>query len=411
MGTRHRDTPFAADAEAALDPDAYLLDEVLSTADRAIVARVRRFVEREVLPIINEAWEAGRFPEQLIPGLAGLGVVGGMIQGHGCPGLSARQYGLVSMELARGDGSINTFLGVHSGLAMGAIDMLGDEAQRARWLPAMARLERLGAFALTEPGHGSDSVALETTAERRGDGYLLNGAKRWIGNAHRADVIVVWARDVADDEVKAFVVERDAEGRLPSGFAPVVMGGKIGKRAIEQSDIRIVDVQIPADAHLAHSASFRDAGRVLARTRGGAAWESVGHATACYRIAVDYALSREQFGRPIAHYQLVQHRLAKMLAEVTAMQLYCFRMAELADAGMLEGPMASLAKMYTAERGRWVCAEARDILGGNGMLLENHVARHLTDMEVVSTYEGTDAIQSLIVGRDIVGVQAFTRGG
>jgi len=394
----------------ALDPDAYRMTERLSDADRELVARVRGFVEREVLPVINDAWEAGRFPERLIPGLAGLGVVGGMIEGNGCPGLTARQYGLVSMELARGDGSVNTFLGVHSGLAMGAIDLLGDDAQRARWLPQMARLELLGAFALTEPGHGSDAVSLETTAERRGGSWVLNGAKRWIGNAHRADVIVVWARDTADDEVKAFVVERGPDGRLPAGFEPTVMGGKTGKRAIEQSDIRIHEVVIPADRHLTRSASFRDASRVLARTRGGAAWEAVGHATVAYRIALDYALERQQFGRPIAEYQLVQHRLAKMLAEITAMQLYCFRMAELAEQGALEGTMSSLAKMYTAERGRWVCSEARDILGGNGMLLENHVARHLTDMEVVSTYEGTDAIQSLIVGRDIVGVQAFSRG-
>lgn len=391
-------------------PDAYRLDERLSDADRALVARVRDFAEHEVLPVINEAWESARFPEQLIPGMSRLGVVGGMISGHGCPGLSALQYGLVSMELARGDGSVNTFLGVHSGLAMGTIDLLGDEEQRARWLPSMARLERLGAFALTEAAHGSDAVALETTAERHGDRWVLEGEKRWIGNAHRADVVVVWARDIADGGVKAFIVERDADGELPRGFEPRVIRGKVGKRAIEQSDIRIDRVEIPAENHLANSSSFRDAGRVLARTRGGAAWEALGHAMAAYEIAAGYARDRRQFGRPIAEYQLVQHRLAKMLAEITAMQLYCLRMAELADAGRLEGAMSSLAKMYTAERARWVCAEARELLGGNGLLLENHVARHLTDMEVVATYEGTDAIQSLIVGRDIVGVQAFSRG-
>ncbi|HTN57945.1 MAG TPA: acyl-CoA dehydrogenase family protein [Protaetiibacter sp.] len=390
-------------------PDAYLLEQRLSADDRALVARVRDFVRDDVLPIINDAWEAGRFPETLIPGLARTGVVGGMVEGHGCPGLTALQYGLVSMELARGDGSVNTFLGVHSGLAMGTIDLLGDEPQRALWLPPMARLERLGAFALTEPEHGSDAVALETSAERRGDTWVLTGRKRWIGNAHRADVIVVWARDVADGAVKAYVVERGADGLLPRGFEPRIIEGKVGKRAIEQSDIRLDAVEVPAENHLARSSSFRDVGRVLARTRGGAAWEALGHAMAAYEIAVDYARERRQFGRPIAEYQLVQHRLAKMLAEITAMQLYCLRMAELADAGQLASTMSSLAKMFTAERARWVCSEARDLLGGNGLLLENHVVRHLTDMEVVSTYEGTDAIQSLIVGRSIVGVQAFTR--
>lgn len=392
-------------------PDSYRLGERLSDTDRALVERVRGFVEQEVLPVINDAWEAARFPEQLIPKMAGLGIVGGMISGYGCPGFSALQYGLVSMELARGDGSVNTFLGVHSGLAMGTIDLLGDESQKSRWLPAMARLERLGAFALTEAAHGSDAVALETSAERVGDRWVLNGEKRWIGNAHRADIVVVWARDVADGEVKAFVVERGDDGELPPGFEPRIIRGKVGKRAIEQSDISIDRVSIPAENHLVFSNSFRDASRVLARTRGGASWEALGHAMAAYEIAAGYVRERRQFGRPIAEYQLVQHRLAKMLAEITAMQLYCVRMAELADAGLLDGAMASLAKMYTAERARWVCTEARDLLGGNGLLLENHVARHLTDMEVVSTYEGTDAIQSLIVGRDIVGVQAFTRGG
>lgn len=395
--------------DAGLTTDAYRLGMDLEPRERELVARVRRFVDDEVLPAINGAWEAARFPEELLPSLAGLGVVGGMIDGHGCPGLTAREYGLVSMELSRGDGSINTFLGVHSGLAMGSIDLLGDDRQRARWLPAMARLERLGAFALTEPDHGSDAVALETSATREGDEYVLRGAKRWIGNAHRADVVVVWARDTADGGVKAFVVERGADGRMPDGFGTAVIEGKVGKRAIEQCDIVLDGVRVPAEQHLPGSRSFADATRVLTRTRSGAAWEAVGHAMAAFEIATDYATRRVQFGRPIGEYQLVQHRLAKMLAEITAMQLYCFRLAELTARGDADGTMSSLAKMYTAERARQVCADARDLLGGNGLLLEHHIVRHLTDMEVVSTYEGTDAIQSLIIGREIIGTQAFTR--
>lgn len=391
----------------SLTPDAYLLSGDLTPREVELTARVRGFVERTLLPVINAAWEAGRFPDEIIPAIAELGIVGGVIAGYDCPGLTAREQGLVAMEMSRGDGSVNTFLGVHSGLAMGSIDLLGDEVQKERWLPAMARLEKLGAFALTEPGHGSDSVDLSTAARRDGDHFVLDGAKRWIGNAHRADVVVVWARDEADRRVKAFVVERADDGTFPQGFSPVIIEGKTGKRAIEQSDIRLDSVRIPATNLLAGSRSFRDASRVLARTRAGASWEAIGHAMASYDAAVAYTKQRVQFGRPVAEFQLVQHRLAKMLAAITAMQLYCFRLAELAQTGRLEGSMSALAKMFTAERARWVCSEARDLLGGNGMLLENHVARHLTDMEVVYTYEGTDTIQSLLVGRDIIGVPAF----
>ncbi|WP_166870865.1 acyl-CoA dehydrogenase family protein [Salinibacterium sp. ZJ450] len=393
--------------QPALTTDWYRLSDELTDRERDLISTVRRFVDEEVTPVINDAWERARFPEEIIPKLAELGIVGTFISGYGCPGMTRREAGLVSLEMSRGDGSVNTFFGVHSGLTMGSIDLLGSDEQKQRWLPDMAALRKLGAFALTEPDHGSDSVALETSAVLDGDEYVLTGAKRWIGNAHRADVVVVWARDTSDAKVKAFVVEREESGEFPAGFSAQIIDGKVGKRAIEQSHITIESVRIPATNLLAKSASFRDASAVLAKTRSGASWEAVGHAMACYEIALEYSKTRRQFGSPIAEYQLVQHRLAKMLAEITAMQMYCFRLAELGDTDRLDGSMSSLAKMYTAERGRWVCSEARDILGGNGMLLENHVARHLTDMEVVYTYEGTDSIQSLIVGRAITGVAAF----
>jgi glutaryl-CoA dehydrogenase len=383
--------------------DYYLLDETLSEAERAIRDRVRTFADREVLPIINDYWEKAEFPFELVPKLAELGIVGTTIEGHGCPGMSRLAAGVVARELARADGSVNTFFGVHSGLAMGAIDMLGSEEQRREWLPPMAKLERIGAFGLTEPEHGSDSVLLETTARRDGSEYVINGSKRWIGNASLADVTIIWARDEAGD-VGAYLVPKGTAGFDPG----TVITGKIGKRAVWQAEIALSDVRIPLDHKLAHANSFDDATRVLNQTRGGAAWECVGHAMACLGAAVFYAKERCQFGQPIAGFQLVQAKLATMQAATTAMQLVCFRLAQLQEAGTMTGPMASLAKLHNVRNAKLVCSEARDVLGGNGLLLEYHVARHLTDLEVVDTYEGTDTIQSLIVGRDLTGVSAFS---
>ncbi|KLU10799.1 MULTISPECIES: acyl-CoA dehydrogenase family protein [Kocuria] len=389
------------------DHDIYRLDARLTAEERAIRDRVRAFVDAEVRPVINDYWERAEFPFELVPKLAELGVAGTVIEGHGCPGMSRMAGAQVSLELARGDGSINTFFGVHSGLAMGSINTLGSEEQKQRWLPAMARLERIGAFALTEPEHGSDSVALETSARREGDTWVLDGAKRWIGNASYAHVVVIYARDVEDGQVKAFVLEREPDAEFPAGFRPTVITGKIGKRAILQPDIVIEDLRVPEANRLQRCDSFKDVNKVLNATRGGVAWEALGHAIAAYEIAVRYAGERKQFGRSIGSYQLVQNNLANMLAETTAIKLICFRLVELQDEGALTGPMASLAKLTAAKKARWVVSTARDVLGGNGLLLENDVARHLTDMEVVYTYEGTDSMQSLIVGRAITGVSAF----
>ena len=321
--------------------------------------------------------------------------------------MSRRAAGLVALELSRGDGSINTFLGVHSGLTMGAIAILGSEEQKERWLPPMARLEKVVAFALTEPNHGSDSVALEASARREGGEWVINGEKRWIGNATFADLVIVWARDVEDGRVKGFVVEKNEDGSYPEGYETELITGKMGKRAVWQPDITLTDVRVPAENKLEGANSFKDVNKVLTATRGGAAWECVGHAIACYEAALTYAKEREQFGKHIAGFQIIQNKLANMLAETTAMQLICFRMAELQQQGALTGPMASLAKMYNAKKAKDVCSDARDILGGNGILLGYHVARHMTDMEIVHTYEGTDTIQSLIIGRDVTGISAF----
>lgn len=393
---------------AANGTDFYLMDDFLSAEDRALRLKVRAFVDKDLLPVINGYWERAEFPFELVPKLAGLGIVGTTIQGYGCPGLSRLAAGIVAAEVSRGDGSVNTFLGVQSGLAMGTINMLGSEEQKQRWLPAMAALGKIGAFALTEPEHGSDSVALETSARREGDSYIINGRKRWIGNASMADVVIIFARDEADAKVKAFVMERNEDGSFPEGYSTEVITGKIGKRAILQPDITFENLRVPAANRLTECHSFKDVTKVLTSTRSGASWESYGHAMAAYEIAVDYAKTRQQFGKPIGSFQLVQNKLANMLAELTAMQLICFRLAVLAEDGRMTGPMASMAKMHTARKARWICSEARDMLGGNGMLLENHVARHMTDMEVVSTYEGTDSIQSLLVGREITGLSAFS---
>jgi glutaryl-CoA dehydrogenase len=395
-------------ADVQQGTDYYLLDDLLTDEARAVRERVRSFVDRDLLPVINDYWDRAEFPFALVPKIAELGIVGTTISGYDCPGLSRLAAGMVTFEMSRGDGSINTFIGVQSGLSMGSIALLGSEEQKQRWLPGMAALDLVGAFALTEPEHGSDAVRLETSARRDGDHWVLNGAKRWIGNASFADVVVVWARDVEDGRVKAFVVEKDATGAHPEGYETELITGKMGKRAVWQPDVVLRDVRVPVQNKLAGANSFHDATRVLTSTRGGAAWESLGHAVAAYEIALAYAKERTQFGKPIASFQLVQHKLATMLAEITSMQLYCFRMAQLQEQGRFTGPMASLAKMNHAQKARQVCLDARDILGGNGLLINHHIARHLTDMEVVHTYEGTDSIQALIIGRDITGIPAFT---
>jgi len=393
--------PYAHLGEA-LATDYFLVREEFSDEQWDLFIRTRRFVDQEVLPVINDYWERAELPWPLITRLAELGLVGEDIEGYGCPGMTPLASGLVNMELHRGDGSLGTFLGVQSGLAMKAIAMLGSEEQKERWLAPMARLERIGAFALTEPNHGSDSVALETSARRDGDGYVIDGAKRWIGNATIAAVVVVWARSDDDDQVKGFLVETPTPG-----FEATVIEGKGAARSIWQADIRLDGVRVPAENALPGARSFKDAGRVLTTTRSTIAWAALGHAVAAYDAALTYTSQRTQFGRPLCSFQIVQDRLVKMLAEVTAMQLYCMQLARLASAGRLSDTMAGLAKMNNTRKARQVIAEARDLLGGNGILLDNHVIRHMSDIEVLHTYEGTETMQTLIVGRDITGIGAF----
>jgi glutaryl-CoA dehydrogenase len=382
--------------------DFYAIEDLLAPEEIEIRDRVRAFCERDVLPRINDYWERAEFPFELVPKIAELGIAGGTIEGYGCPGMSAVSAGLVAAELARADGSVGTFNGVHSFLAMQSIAMLGSEEQRERWLPEMARLEKIGAFGLTEPRHGSDAVALETSARRDGDGWVLTGAKKWIGNGSIADYVLIWARD-EDGDVGGYVVEKGSPG-----YTATVMTGKTALRAVWQAEITLDGVRVPAENKLANCRNFRDVSTVLDRTRYTVAWRALGLATASYELALRHALEREQFGQPIAGYQLVQDKLARMLAEITAMQLMCWRLSKLADEGRMTAAMASMAKMNHAAKARAIVADARDILGGDGILLEHHVARHHADMEAVFTFEGTDSVQALIVGREITGLSAIS---
>ncbi|MCW2533251.1 MAG: Glutaryl-CoA dehydrogenase [Blastococcus sp.] len=387
--------------------DFYAIEELLGPAEIEIRDRVRAFCEKEVTPRINDYWERAEFPHLLVPKIAELGISGGTIEGYGSPGMSAVAAGLVAAEWARADGSIGTFYGVHSFLAMQSIALLGNEEQRERWLPEMARMEKIGAFGLTEPQHGSDAVGLETSARLDGDSYVLNGQKKWIGNGSIADYVIIWARG-EDGAVGGYVVETKSADAGTPGYEATVMTGKTALRAVWQAEITLSDVRVPVENKLAECHSFKDVSRVLDRTRYTVAWRALGLATASYELALAHALRREQFGQPIAGYQLVQDKLARMLAEITSMQLMCWRLSTLADAGRMTAAMASLAKMNHAAKARAIVADARDILGGDGILLDNHVARHHADMEAIFTFEGTDSVQALIVGREITGLSAIS---
>jgi glutaryl-CoA dehydrogenase len=387
----------------ALGTDYFLLREPFTPQQEDYLVRTRGFVDHEVLPVINGYWERAEFPWALVEKLSALGIVGDGIEGYGCPPMDAMSAGLIHMEMNRGDGSLGTFLAVQAGLAMKSIALCGSEEQKQRWLPPMARLEKIGAFALTEPDHGSDSVALETTARPDGESYVLNGSKKWIGNGSIADVIVVWARDTSDGAVKGFLVEKGAPG-----YHARVMEGKASLRAVWQAEIELEGVRVLAENRLPGANSFKDCARVLTGTRGACAWMALGHAVSGFDAALTYANGRQQFGKSLAGFQIVQQRLVRMLADVTAMQLYCVQIAALDSAGTLAPTLAGLAKMHNTSKARQVLADARDLLGGNGILLDFHVIRHMVDIESIHTFEGTETVQTLLVGRDITGVSAFS---
>jgi glutaryl-CoA dehydrogenase len=379
--------------------DFYLTESLLTDDERAVRDRVRAFAESRLRPVARQAWEQEEFPAHLLPEVAELGVVGATVQGYGCPGLSSVGFGVAMRELARVDSSFATFVAVHGGFVPATIASFGSEEQKARWLPVLARCEALGAFALTEPDHGSDASHLTTSARRDGDEYVLNGAKRWIGNATVGDLVVVWAR--AEEGVAGFLVE------LPNpGFVATPIAGKMAQRGVPQAEIVLTDCRVPATNRLPVG-GFRATAEVLLRARHNAAWHALGEAIACYEIARDYSLKRQQFGKPIASFQLTQVKLVEMLGAITAAQLMVLQLGRLIDAGQATAGMASLAKLTSTAMARNVASTARGILGGNGILQEHEVMRHLCDLEAVYTYEGTWEINALVVGREITGVGAF----
>ncbi|MGF6482293.1 alkylation response protein AidB-like acyl-CoA dehydrogenase [Paraburkholderia sp. JPY419] len=388
----------------APDSDFYMIHQVLSEDEQALLARVRSFMERTVAPVINQYWAEDKFPFDLIPGLRDLNIVGIGFNGYGCPGGSVLLGGFIAMELARVDASIATFFGVQSGLAMGSIYLGGSEQQKQKWLPPMVRLEKVGCFGLTEPLVGSGAGGgLLTTAKREGDTWVLNGQKRWIGNAPWCDLSIIWARDVDDDQVKGFIVEN----RTTPGFSVAKIERKVALRVVQNGVITMENCRVPEENRLQGGSTFRDTARVLRLTRQYVAWEAVGCSMGAYEHALKYAQTREQFGKPIASFQLVQDLLAKMLGNITASQCMVVRLAQLQDQGKLKDEHASLAKAFCTVRMRETVGWAREVLGGNGIVLDYSVARFMADSEALYSYEGTREMNSLIVGKAVSGFSAF----
>jgi glutaryl-CoA dehydrogenase len=394
------------DVLGRLSTDYYAVFADIPAADREVWERAQAFVD-EVGDRMRAAWDTAEYPMDVARRFGELDLLNDGVEHDGVTRFSPLAAGLVNMEVSRGDGSLGTVLAVQGGLALRTLALFGSQAQQERWLTDVARNRVPAAFALTEPDHGSDSVSLETTARRDGDEWVIRGAKKWIGNGAAGGITFVWAR--VDDEgdehhgnVRCFLVEQ----HLP-GYTGTVITGKASLRGIHQAHIALDDVRVPLDAALPGTRTFKDASTVLFATRSGVAWSALGHATACYEAAVQYAQQRVQFGKPLAKFQMVQERLALMLEDLTAMQLYCRRLADLEASGGLRPTQASLAKFHNTRAARRVAATARDLLGGNGILIEYGVMQHMADIEAIHTYEGTESVQALLLGRDITGVGAF----
>src|ERR1700739_2188681 len=384
--------------------DFYELAETLPADELAVVKQVRAFMETKVAPIITKYWVDDAFPFELLPVIKELNIGGVAMNGYGCRGGSALLFGLIAMEMARVDSSIATFFGVHNGLAMGSIYLGGSEEQKQKWLPPMARGEKIGCSALTEPLVGSGtSGGMTTTAKREGDNWVLNGQKKWIGNSPWCDISIIWARDVADNQVKGFIVEN----KTTPGFSVEKIQNKIALKVVQNGLITMTDCRVPEANRLQSANSFRDTARVLRMTRYGVGWISTGCQMGAYEHALAYAKERKQFGKPIASFQLVQDLLARMLANVTACQTMMLRLSQLDDEGRLADQHASLAKSFCTARMRETVAWARELLGANGIVVDYNVARYFADAEALYSYEGTFQMQNLIVGKAITGLSAF----
>ncbi len=388
----------------APNTDFYYLYETLPAEELAIVKRVREFMETKVAPIITDYWVRDEFPFDLLPEVKKIGIGGVGIKGYGCAGGSLALLGFVQMESARIDPSFSTFLGVHIGLAMGSIYIDGSEEQKQKWLPPMARFDKIGSFALTEPLVGSGaSGGLLTTAKRDGDNWILNGEKKWIGNSTWGDVTIVWARDVADNQVKGFIVEN----KTTPGFTVEKIENKVALKVVQNGHITLKDVRVPEANRLQGGNSFRDTAKVLKITRYAVGWMSTGCAMGAYEAALKYAQERLQFGRPIGSFQLIQDLLARSIENITASQCLLVRQAQLFTEGKLSDAHAALSKAFCTSKCRETVAWAREILGGNGIVADYKVARFFNDCEALYTYEGTFQMQNLIVGKAVTGLSAF----
>lgn len=390
-------------ATPLLESDFYGFQQQLTEQERASLGQLRQYLEREVAPIADAYWARAEFPMQVIAPLAELGMYG--------PGIplvrqfenSAVYRGWAALELGRVDASVATFIGVQSGLAMNSIAVAGSDEQQREWLPRMATGEIVGAFGLTEPYSGSDSAkGLRTTARREGDEWVLDGEKRWIGNATFADVVVIWAKDVADGQVKGFLVTTDT-----AGFTATKIEDKIALRGVQNADIVMQDVRVPESRRLQNATSFRSTAEVLRLTRTEVAWQAVGIAVGAYEAALAYARERIQFGKPIAAHQLVQDLLVKSLSNITASIALCTQASAMQDAGVGGDEHSAMAKAFATAKMRETVAWCREVQGGNGIVLDKGVARFFADAEAIYSYEGTREVNTLIVGRAITGQAAF----
>jgi glutaryl-CoA dehydrogenase len=386
--------------------DFYNTDSLLQEEERAVRDTVRSWVDDNLLPIIGEAYVAGHFPKQLIPGMAELGLFGANLpEEYGCAGLNNVAYGLIMQELERGDSGVRSFASVQGALVMYPVFAFGSDEQKTTWLPQMASGKVIGCFGLTEPDYGSNPAGMITVAKETKDGWTLNGAKMWITNGSTAHVAVVWAKTGTIDDVESirgFLVPTDTKG-----FSAKDQKGKLSLRASDTSELVLQDVKVPKDAILPKSGGLKSPLMCLTQARYGISWGAVGAAMACYDEAVSYAKTRVMFGRPIGGFQLQQLRLAEMLTEITKAQLLCLQLGRLKDLGTMTPQQVSLAKRNNVSMATDVARETRRLLGANGILAEYQAMRHLANLESVYTYEGTHDVHTLVLGQEITGISAF----
>jgi glutaryl-CoA dehydrogenase len=386
--------------------DFYNTDSLLSEEERAVRDTVRSFVDDEVLPIIGDHYIEGKFPKQLVPGMAELGLFGANLpEQYGCAALNNVAYGLIMQELERGDSGVRSFASVQGALVMYPIYAFGSEDQKKKWLPPMASGKVIGCFGLTEPDYGSNPSGMITTAKETPDGWVLNGAKMWITNGSTAQAAIIWAKTAGIDDVdsiRGFIVPTDSKG-----FSSKDQKGKLSLRASDTSELVLQDVRVPKDALLPGSRGLKSPLMCLTQARYGISWGAVGAAMACYDEAVSYAKNRVMFGKAIGGFQLQQERLAEMLTEITKAQLLCLQLGRLKDQGTMTPQQVSLAKRNNVSMATDIARETRRLLGANGILAEYQAMRHLANLESVYTYEGTHDIHTLVLGQEITGLNAF----